>query len=212
LRAALGLIDKEGLSGFTMRALGSALGVAPGAIYWHFSSKEEIIVAVSALVLEEVDVDCTQDRSWVDQLNDLAHAMRLAMHKHPNIAPVFSTQILTNAYGATVAERVMSALTDAGFKGNELVYAYNAFIGTVLGWVTVELSRSPIADASWGDDLKTALASLKADDYPALVAAMPDALNAAFMLRWDLAEVNPLDDAFEFTISVLLDGLRRRLR
>ncbi|MCI1747960.1 MAG: TetR/AcrR family transcriptional regulator [Acidipropionibacterium sp.] len=195
-----------------MRALGDALGVAPGAIYWHFSSKEEIVGAVSALVLSDIDVTDTRDRSWHGELNDLAHAMRRAMHRHPNVAPVFGTQILTSIYGATLAERIMTILAEAGFSGDDLVHAYNAFTGTVLGWVTVELSRSPTVDMSWRDGLRAALDGLDASEYPALAAAMPHARNAAFMLRWDLAEINPLDDAFSFTISVLLDGLRARLR
>ncbi len=46
MAAAIALIDARGLSAFSMRALGSALGTSAMAVYFHFPNKTELLAAV----------------------------------------------------------------------------------------------------------------------------------------------------------------------
>src|SRR5205823_902609 len=43
IRAAIDLLDAEGLEGLNMRALGKRLGFAATAVYWHVGSKANLI-------------------------------------------------------------------------------------------------------------------------------------------------------------------------
>ncbi len=47
LEAALGVLGKAGFKGFTMDAIARATGLTPAALYWHFSSKEELLKALA---------------------------------------------------------------------------------------------------------------------------------------------------------------------
>jgi len=52
-RAALQLIDREGLDGLSMRQLGRDMGVEGMAIYHHFRDKGELLDAVMERLFEE---------------------------------------------------------------------------------------------------------------------------------------------------------------
>src|SRR5215216_2081141 len=52
--AALGLLDEVGLDGLTTRRLAERLGVRVGALYWHVSSKQELLAAIAGRIMEEL--------------------------------------------------------------------------------------------------------------------------------------------------------------
>jgi AcrR family transcriptional regulator len=54
---ALALIDKAGLVKFSMRKLGSELGVDPMAVYRHFEDQEALFDGIAEALFEELDVD-----------------------------------------------------------------------------------------------------------------------------------------------------------
>ncbi len=41
--SAIGLLDEDGLDGLNMRALGTRLGSAATAVYWHVGSKDDLV-------------------------------------------------------------------------------------------------------------------------------------------------------------------------
>ena len=49
--AAIELLDAEGEDGLTFRALAARLATGPGAIYWHITNKNELLVAASDAVV-----------------------------------------------------------------------------------------------------------------------------------------------------------------
>lgn len=65
LRAAQNLIFTEGPGRFTMRRLGEAVGITEPAVYRHFGSKEELLLALIAFMFdgwqEKLDALCALD-------------------------------------------------------------------------------------------------------------------------------------------------------
>ncbi len=54
---ALALADAPGLEALTIRRLAQDLGVTPMALYWHFRSKEDLLMALGDRVWAEIDVE-----------------------------------------------------------------------------------------------------------------------------------------------------------
>lgn len=52
LDAGLEILDAYGLGDLTMRRLATQLGVAPGALYWHFANKQALIESIARRILE----------------------------------------------------------------------------------------------------------------------------------------------------------------
>ena len=59
LDGALAILDEFGLADLTMRRLATALGVQPGALYWHFPNKQTLLGALADKILEDVDAPTT---------------------------------------------------------------------------------------------------------------------------------------------------------
>jgi AcrR family transcriptional regulator len=88
LKAALKIIDEEGLEKLSIRRLGVALNVQGISLYHHFKDKDEILVAVCELALSNVRTPEAGHTEWRDWL--LANAIKFhrALRVHPNLIPV----------------------------------------------------------------------------------------------------------------------------
>lgn len=51
LASALSILDEFGLADLSMRRIATALGVQPGALYWHFDNKQSLLAALAVDVL-----------------------------------------------------------------------------------------------------------------------------------------------------------------
>ena len=54
LRKAAELIARQGFDGTSMRDIAAAVDILPGSLYYHFASKEEMLTAIHARVVEEM--------------------------------------------------------------------------------------------------------------------------------------------------------------
>jgi TetR/AcrR family tetracycline transcriptional repressor len=205
---ALRYIDEEGLPSFSMRNLSRRLGVAPNALYWHVTSREDLLADVSNLVLEPVR---TPDPAlpWAAWLRGFADSLRRAMHDHPHAAPLITGEILSSNRGEFhLVEPVLRTLVDAGFPSGAAVLAYNAFIGAVLGFVGMEVATPPAGDLEkWQDSTRSSIEDADPGDYPTLVRLRPQLVNRAFGVRWESAPQQPLDASFTVLVDALTHGL-----
>ncbi|MDO4928367.1 MAG: TetR family transcriptional regulator [Corynebacterium sp.] len=54
ITASIEILDEYGLADMTMRRLATHLGVAPGALYWHFENKQALIAAAARHLVSEL--------------------------------------------------------------------------------------------------------------------------------------------------------------
>src|SRR5260370_8842928 len=64
IKAAIDLLDSEGLEGFNIRALGSRLGSAATAIYWHVGSKDNLIALAPDQAWNEIALSDLAATAW----------------------------------------------------------------------------------------------------------------------------------------------------
>ena len=53
IAASLTILGRFGLADMTMRRVAASLGVAPGALYWHFKNKQALIDATARTLLAD---------------------------------------------------------------------------------------------------------------------------------------------------------------
>ncbi|NUR26427.1 MAG: TetR family transcriptional regulator, partial [Catenulispora sp.] len=51
ISAAMRLLAESGLDGLSLRNVASELGVRPGALYWHFANKQELLDQMAATLM-----------------------------------------------------------------------------------------------------------------------------------------------------------------
>jgi TetR/AcrR family transcriptional regulator, tetracycline repressor protein len=212
LRTAMDIVDEHGLHALTIRRVADALGVYPTAINWHIGSKDQLVIDASGLVFEALQLPDDKAHGWKDWLRLTAVSYRDSMHSHPNFALVIGNQLAPSLPALPFVERVLRVLNDNGLQGEALLKAYNAYVGCLIGWVSLELSSS--RSAAEPPTEETHLAMLDRLDerlYTALTKNLPVVANKAFMIRWDTGTTNPMDDSFLFMLEAVLAGIERSM-
>jgi TetR/AcrR family transcriptional regulator, tetracycline repressor protein len=208
---ALRLIDEDGLEQFSLRKLAGALGVYPAAIYWHVVDRNALLAEVVSHALQDAVLPAP-GADWKHWLRELLQRFRQLVHRHPNIAPLIGTQLLSNSGAApAMIEGILQALHTAGFEDELLIDAYNAVLAAQVGFVTQELAQAPAEDAdNWRAGFQRRLRDIDPLAYPLLASTLPAMENKAFCLRWSNGTEVPLDSGFQLFIEALIVGLEQR--
>ena len=184
--AALAIVDAQGLSGFTMRAVAQALDVTPMALYHHVSNKAELAtLVVDAANARQPLPPPTGD--WREDMWLMAKSTREGMVVHPNVIALRRAYRVWTPAVLEKTEHWMWLWQQSGLQGRNVVRAAAASSLAILGLVEEE---SVLAGEKLPDEV--------------LLAAKPD---ASLLLKFD-------DDPaalFELAVRSLIDGLHQRL-
>jgi AcrR family transcriptional regulator len=87
VRAAVELLDADGLDGLSMRRLGSRLGSSATAVYWHVKDKADLVVLAADAVWAEIDLPDVEAVGWRGAATSMAHGLyaKKESHEHHTI-------------------------------------------------------------------------------------------------------------------------------
>lgn len=183
--SALQLIDEKGLSSFSMRKLGTHLGVDAMAAYRHFRNQDDLFDAIAALLLDEADLaELPWGRPWPELMRDYAGRLRTALLAHPEAVQIFATRPVRSRSATELGVRMLSVFAESGVSHTTGLQIHRCITEFVVGHVmalTADRTRSrkpPPGDES----------------YNALAAA---------------ADAAPRDAHFTLGVDALLHGLTR---
>lgn len=195
VRAALTLIDADGLEGFSIRRLGDALGVHGMAVYRHLHSKEAILDGVRALLVREFAerlAEAAPFRGWRHHVQQFGLTYRAVAQAHPQAFPLMATGAPKAwSYGRDIAGAALAALLEAGFDEATAIGAERTVIRYVIGFSMIDAAR-----AGTGADAPDLL-DLERDD-PALGRLVRS------------IEPDNTDELFALGLDLILDGLATR--
>jgi TetR/AcrR family transcriptional regulator, tetracycline repressor protein len=138
--AATTLLDNYGIADLTMRRLGRELQVSPGALYWHFANKQQLLGAVADRILESVgDVPA----GWRDRVAGICGRLRDALLSHTDGAELVSASFAAGQSEAMaqILARLAAAAADAGVDHTHAELAARTVVYYVLGFTADEQSR-----------------------------------------------------------------------
>lgn len=210
VEAALRLVDEAGLEGLNMRTLAARLETYPSTIYWHVGNREQLLVLLADRVATEIHAQDVADLPWTEALPLIARRYRVIAHRHPAIARLFATELLVTQPVPDQHELLLRILHRGGFRGPTLVAAHNAWLGSLTGWIAVELCSEPRTIRP-DDDYEASIRALPASDYPTVADNLDLLLGQAIGFRWRSGTAAPLDTAFEAAVTVWMGGLHALL-
>jgi len=182
LRAALGIIDRDGVDGLSMRRLSEEVGRDPTVLYRHVSNKAALLDGVSEVVLGQLRVDTT-DPDWAAQLRAVAHDFRRLALEHPHVVPLLVTRPLATPLGMRPPgmlrplEDVLTLLVSVGFSGLDALHIYRVLFGFLYGHVLTELQEVVERPEETDDVLRLGLHRLTITEFPQ-VRALASALGS----------------------------------
>jgi TetR/AcrR family transcriptional regulator, tetracycline repressor protein len=140
VEAATTLLDSYGIADLTMRRLARELDVSPGALYWHFANKQQLLGAVADRILEPVgDVA----GGWRDRVTGLCVQLRDALLSHTDGAELVSASFAAGQSEAMaqILAGLADAAADAGVDSAHAELAARTVVYYVLGFTADEQSR-----------------------------------------------------------------------
>ncbi|WP_019930422.1 TetR/AcrR family transcriptional regulator C-terminal domain-containing protein [Nocardia sp. BMG111209] len=180
LRAALELVDTEGVARLSMRRLGTAVGVEAMSLYNHVSGKRDVLDGVAALVFEEIALP-DPALPWPDRLRTLAHGAQASFLAHPVVVGLLAGgQADPRSRGALrFIDAVLGSLLDAGLDDRAAARYYRSLLGLLFGSAlarTADVAESPdVSGDSIADWFRDTAA---AENLPHLSRVLPALIDA----------------------------------
>lgn len=142
VEAATAILDNYGIADLTMRRLARELGVSPGALYWHFANKQELLGAVADHILQPAGAHTGQP-DWSGQIHQICAALRDALLSHTDGAELVSSSFAAGQSRAIagIVTLLTAAAREAGTAPDDAELAARTVIYYVLGFTVDEQSR-----------------------------------------------------------------------
>lgn len=140
--AATAILDNYGIADLTMRRLGRELNVSPGALYWHFANKQELLGAVADRILQPVRAESTAT-AWPGQIQQICVALRNALLSHTDGAELVSSSFAAgqSEIATEIVAQLAGAAQRAGVSSPDDELAARTVLYYVLGFTADEQSR-----------------------------------------------------------------------
>jgi AcrR family transcriptional regulator len=193
LKAALAVVDQEGLEAITMRRVGEELGIEAMSLYNHVENKAAILDGIFEIILAELP-QIKSGGSWQCVLRARARTFRRTLQAHPNALPLFANRPAVTPAAITHVEEGLVVLREAGFSPGAALSAFQVLAAFVVGH-TMQGHRPRGADESHPNYER-----LSPDAFPRVREA------AHTLLTHDL------DREFEFGLDALLAGLELTIK
>jgi AcrR family transcriptional regulator len=198
---SLRLLDRGGADGFSMPKLGRALGADPTAVYRHFASKDDLVLAIADRLIEEALTGLRPQACWLDFVEHAARRFRATYVAHPAAAALSCYRTTQGPAEIRAVDLLIGAVRQAGFEGAQAALVYRAIADFTLAWAGSEAAFLALdADLQQADRSawSRTYRAVDRDDYPHV-----------WSLRDELAGVRD-DDVFETVLSCFLEGLRKK--
>jgi TetR/AcrR family tetracycline transcriptional repressor len=140
--AATAILDAYGIADLTMRRLARELNVSPGALYWHFADKQQLLGAIADRILQPAR-DVPEKPDWRDRIVAVCSALRDALLSHTDGAELVSASFAAGQSEAAgdILTALSGAAEDAGVPSAEAELAARTVIYYVLGFTVDEQSK-----------------------------------------------------------------------
>lgn len=198
VRQSLRLLDEGGLAGFSLPKLGRALGADPTAVYRHFASKDDLVLAIADQLIEEAMAGLTPHACWVGTVTDSVRRLRRTYCSHPAAASLSACRTTQRRAEMKIVDVLIGAILDAGFEGAAAARIYRAIGDFTLSWAGGEaafLALDPRLQEADRGGWAGAYHAVHRSQYPNI-----------WRLRDEPPDVTD-DDIFETILSIVIGGL-----
>ncbi|MGH7762014.1 MAG: TetR/AcrR family transcriptional regulator [Candidatus Dormibacteraceae bacterium] len=199
LKAALELVDLDGLEALTMRRLAEQLKVDPMSLYNHVDGKEALLDGIAEALWDEVDLP-GGEAEWREALRGFATSLRGMAHFHPHAYPLLMARGIMTAPELLAIDGAMNSLERAGLDRNQAAEMIRTLFAYAVGYGMLELSTPTPAGATRMEQIVNLTRTLPNDAPFHLVEV------ARLVCDCDM------DYQFNLGLDLIISGLDARIR
>jgi len=203
--AALRVLDREGLVGFSMRRVADELDTGAASLYWHVGSKDGLLDLIMDEVIGEQEVPDPEPDRWQEQLKEVARTMRATIRRHRDIVEISIGRVPMGPNALRYTERVVAILRAGGVPDQLAVQSYLLLLSVVNGFTMDEAGYEAETEAGAAPPLEEGaemvgdyLRSLPANQFPNTIQV------AAHFADADQ------EGRFELLLDLFVEGLAKR--
>ncbi|MGK4583932.1 TetR/AcrR family transcriptional regulator [Kitasatospora sp. HPMI-4] len=199
-RAALRVLEREGIGGLSMRKVAAELGVQAPSLYWHVRNKEELLDLLTDELMAGAEAP-PREGQWREQFREYCLRYRRHLLDRRDAAKVVAGRLALGPNLLRLMEEQLDRLREAGFSNSDAALVTYLLGAYVQGFVLQEqspISASEVAGASRSEvatSVGDQLRQLPEASFPNLVALADDLTGPSMEAR------------FSFGLERLLDGL-----
>jgi AcrR family transcriptional regulator len=140
IAGARDLIERHGFSAFSLRALATALGVRPAALYNHVRDRDDLLDAVADAFVATLDLPAP-DVAWPEWVRIAAQRIRRHLVVHPHLTDVVLARPRSGPASPALLGQFIGCLVRAGVAAPVAHVAWHALIDALVGSVLQERAR-----------------------------------------------------------------------
>jgi len=194
LEVAVSLLDREGLSGFSMRRLGAELEADPMAVYYYFPNKGALLDGVLERILARVVLPEDVRIAWPEQIRMVMRELRRVLRNHAHVVPLLIARPLWTPASLQIGDMLARLLLEAGFTEDQAADAILSLSSYLVGHLLAEqepTDRTTISE----QEARAHLMQSAIEKYP------------AFQHVFTRSQGYSIERRFERGLELLLQGL-----
>jgi AcrR family transcriptional regulator len=197
--SAIGYVGRHCLADLSMRRLGSELGVEAMSLYRYFPSKAALFDALVDVALRQVTSQVGDPSDWESGARAYARAFRKVALAQPRLFPLLAAADRDHTGVRVLGERMMAMWRRAGLDESTARFAQCALHGFTMGVISGEVG------VSYGKRFDPPRRTDRSNGAGGSNGATDGVPRAGSMLP---AVDPPSESEFEFSVGVLIEGLR----
>ncbi|MEZ0095674.1 TetR/AcrR family transcriptional regulator [Streptacidiphilus sp. EB129] len=208
VEAAFRLCSPDGGGVLTFSRLGKELGADPTAVYRHFRDKDDLILAMTDVMIEEsvalATVESYGPGQWRESLTAVSRALRAVYLERPALAVLAASRTTASPAETTSVERIIGVLHHAGLPVVAAAECYRMLLDLTLAMIQCTASFQVLdPEAQAKDDAAWAVkyGMLPEDRFPLLHHSAP---RLTELFRDDT-------QVFELVLGTFLDGVALKI-
>jgi AcrR family transcriptional regulator len=207
VRAALRIVQTEGVDGVSMRRVAAEFETGPSSLYAHVTNKDELLQLMFDEMCGMVPVPEVEPARWKEQIRELARAGHRVMMEHNDLARSALATIPTGPNAMRISNAMFGLMLAGGVPPRQAAWALDRiFLYITADAYEQSIWRTEIQDT--GPDQQTFIDTLTRD-VAAYFEQVPEDRYPYIRKYAQELIVGRSDERFEFGLAMLVDGLDR---
>jgi AcrR family transcriptional regulator len=196
---ALGILEKDGLAGLSLRRLATALDTGAASLYVYLANLDELYALMLDRALAAVKLPEPDRRPWRDRLKEYLVSYLHVLYEKQGLAHLAMSTVATGPNSLRMWEVLLGLLKEAGIGDASLVAGVDMLLLHVTSIAAEESNRRAVGrDAS---RIPNALAGASAEEFP---------LVSALFQKGMFAGGEDDDAQVRWALDALIDGIMAR--
>ncbi|GAB3275994.1 TetR/AcrR family transcriptional regulator C-terminal domain-containing protein [Actinocorallia lasiicapitis] len=192
VRAAIDLIERDGVEGLSMRKVAAELDAAAMSLYHHVPNKAALLDAVVERIVTDIDFADDPAAPVRERARGMMRAFRKISHDHPRTVHLVITRTFESPATLRLFEHALEIALAAGYEALEATRIAGTFLSFAVGCLMRETRYLSMVSEHGVNAVIDKFASVDPAQFPNITALV----EAGFLID--------LDAEFEYGLDLLL--------